>query len=853
MSDTRPLAQTAAPDTPRVVRLQLWLPLGMVLTALAILCVLLVVDGGRYIASLQQFADRTAHEELLRTRRSLEAALRRTDGSSLDGLVTGLGLDRAVRHAALVDDAGAILAATRLAWKGGAAPQLIPDYPQQAARQVLQTQREALELSIAGQRLTALAPVTLGLRPGELRATRHGLLLIEYDLSPLARQALGHLLQQALVFGSVLLLGALIAVLLARRLILRPLQVLQQGLARIGAGDFTHVPRLRGRGELRELADAMARMAAELQARSAALQDSEARYRQLSDAAFEGIVLHEDGVIVDGNAAAERLMGVPPGSLMGRDLFSFVAAHDMPIMRQRAQQGEEGVWSVDLLDHTGSIIAAECSVRQRSVGGRTLRVVAVRDIRERLAAQAEIRQLSHVDALTGLPNRHALLQQLAEEVARDGLPGRRAALAVLNLDAFKSVNDSLGMAAGDLVLRTIARRLSAALVPGQAVARINADSFALLISGLQGSLEQASATAARAVEGLLAQVAQPLHLPEHEQVLHLSAAAGVVMMPNDSREPPELLREAETAMHQAKQAGTRVQFFAHALQQAASARLLLRNDLRQALDGHGQLLLHYQPQVDRHGQILGVEALVRWQHPRRGLIPPGEFIAEAEASGLIVPLGQWVLEEAVSCLRRWRSRADELPWARQLSMGVNVSPRQFRDNDFVARVQDVLACVGVDALSLELELTENVVADDLQATLEKMAELRRHGVRFALDDFGTGYSSLSYLKHLPINTLKIDRSFVMDIGAPVQDGGSGGKSPSVLIDAIVAMAHQLDLCVLAEGVETPSQLARLVATGCDVFQGYYFSRPLPEDALVAWAQAQAGKASAQVQAVVTGP
>ena len=347
-----------------------------------------------------------------------------------------------------------------------------------------------------------------------------------------------------------------------------------------------------------------------------------------------------------------------------------------------------------------------------------LRVVAVRDIRERLAAEAQIRQLAHFDALTGLHNRRFLLEQVAAELAHapvDGQP-RRAALATLNLNAFQAVNDSLGMAAGDAALRIVAQRLSSLLTVGQSLARVDGDTFALLITDLHGDLQAASAQAARAIEQLLAAVAEPLEV--RGQALHLSAGAGVVMIPNDSRDPPELLREAETAMHRAKEAGdTQVQFFAHALQEAASERLALRNDLRQTLrlpPQAQQLLLHYQPQVDAAGHLLGVEALVRWQHPTRGMIPPGAFIAEAESCGLIVPLGHWVLHEAVACLRRWQQQADGAPWASQLTMAVNVSPRQFRESDFISRIEDVLAQVGVSALSLELELTESVVADDLE-------------------------------------------------------------------------------------------------------------------------------------------
>ena len=503
---------------------------------------------------------------------------------------------------------------------------------------------------------------------------------------------------------------------------------------------------------------------------------------------------------------------------------------------QRTTQGMEGVWEVDLQDAQGQTIPCECSVRRRQLDNRQVRVVAVRDIRTRLAAEAEIRQLAHFDALTGLSNRRSLLEQVVQELAAADLQPRRAALATININAFQSINDSLGMAAGDTVLRTMARRLSALQSQGQRLARVDGDTFALLLCDLQGDLNQASAEAARTIERLLAAIAEPLEV--QGQVLHLSAGAGVVMIPNDSRDAPELLREAETAMHRAKDAGdSRVYFFAHALQEAASERLALRSDLRRALEAKpAPLLLHYQPQVDSQGRLAGVEALVRWQDPRRGLVSPVHFIPEAEASGLIVPLGNWVLEEAATTLHRWQNDPACAPWATKLTMAVNVSARQFREADFIGRIESLIARVGIDAFSLELELTESVLVDDLEATLEKMAQLRSHGVRFALDDFGTGYSSMAYLKRLPLDVLKIDRSFTMDIDAPEHSGQ--GKRPAVLIDAIVAMAHQLDLRVLAEGVETLAQQERLLRSGCDLFQGYRFSRPLPEAEFRAWAAAQ---------------
>ena len=825
-----------ATHTVRVFNLRLWLPLSLIIAS-AVMALILVADQQRHYAQdLQRFADHTAHAELLETQRALETVLRRSDGSGTVGIVSQLGLNPAVAYAALVGPDGKVIAATRFAWKGRTAAEHLPGYPEDAVRQVRRAQRELLTLDRAQLRLTAVAPVTMGLQSGEVRATRQGMLWIDYDLRPVAAETWNQLRTQAVVLAMAVLLGSLGLLALARWGILRPVAALRAGMERIGAGDFTHLPRLQGSGDFHDLGQALQKMANELQARNTALAESEARFRQLSDASFEAIILHENGRITDANAAADRLMGVAPGGLVGTAMLSWVSPPFLERTIQRTTQGMEGVWEVDLQDAQGQTIPCECSVRRRQLDNRQVRVVAVRDIRTRLAAEAEIRQLAHFDALTGLSNRRSLLEQVVQELAAADLQPRRAALATININAFQSINDSLGMAAGDTVLRTMARRLSALQSQGQRLARVDGDTFALLLCDLQGDLNQASAEAARTIERLLAAIAEPLEV--QGQVLHLSAGAGVVMIPNDSRDAPELLREAETAMHRAKDAGdSRVYFFAHALQEAASERLALRSDLRRALEAKpAPLLLHYQPQVDSQGRLAGVEALVRWQDPRRGLVSPVHFIPEAEASGLIVPLGNWVLEEAATTLHRWQNDPACAAWATKLTMAVNVSARQFREADFIGRIESLIARVGIDAFSLELELTESVLVDDLEATLEKMAQLRSHGVRFALDDFGTGYSSLAYLKRLPIDVLKIDRSFTMDIDAPEHSGQ--GKRPAVLIDAIVAMAHQLDLRVLAEGVETLAQQERLLRSGCDLFQGYRFSRPLPEAEFRAWAAAQ---------------
>ena len=429
----------------RVFNLRLWLPLSLIIAS-AVMALILVADQQRHYAQdLQRFADHTAHAELLETQRALETVLRRSDGSGTVGIVSQLGLNPAVAYAALVGPDGKVIAATRFAWKGRTATEHIPGYPEDAVRQVRRAQRELLTLDRAQLRLTAVAPVTMGLQSGEVRATRQGVLWIDYDLRPMAVETWQQRHTQAVVLAMAVLLGSLGLLALAHWGILRPVAALRAGMERIGAGDFTHLPRLQGSGDFHDLGQALQKMANELQARNTALAESEARFRQLSDASFEAIILHENGRITDANAAADRLMGVAPGGLVGTAMLSWVSPFwSAPFSAPRRAWKACGKWTCKM--HKGQTIPCECSVRRRQLDNRQVRVVAVRDIRTRLMTEAEIRQLAHFDALTGLSNRRSLLEQVVQELAAADLQPRRAALATININAFQSINDSLGMA-----------------------------------------------------------------------------------------------------------------------------------------------------------------------------------------------------------------------------------------------------------------------------------------------------------------------------------------------------------------------------------------------------------------------
>ena len=433
---------------------------------------------------------------------------------------------------------------------------------------------------------------------------------------------------------------------------------------------------------------------------------------------------------------------------------------------------------------------------------------------ERAAAEQEGRRQALYDTLTGLPNRVlflARLQHTIERVRRH--PHERFAVLCLDLDHFKTFNDSLGHTLGDQLLTVIAQRLETCVLLGDTVARLGGDEFAILL--LEDVLDVAAAVAV--AERIQLALAAPLQLEEQELVL--SASIGIAFSADGEQSPEDVLRDADIAMYRAKSGGrARQELFDQAMHARIMARVRLEADLRRAVERQ-EFVLQYQPLIDlADGAIVGVEALVRWQHPTRGFVSPADFIPLAEETGLIVPLGEWTLRTACRQARAWR--VDGLP---PLTVSVNLSARQFRLPGLTAMIAQILQQTGLEPESLELELTESSAMEDAAATTATLQELRALGVQLALDDFGTGYSSLSYLKRFPLTTLKIDHSFIRDITSDPND--------AAITKATIVMAHALGLTVLAEGVESVDQLAFLRAHGCDRAQGFFFSRPLSADAM----------------------
>lgn len=433
---------------------------------------------------------------------------------------------------------------------------------------------------------------------------------------------------------------------------------------------------------------------------------------------------------------------------------------------------------------------------------------------ERKRAEAHIEHLAHYDSLTGLPNRAMFNDRLRQALTEAGRDGRLVAVIFLDLDQFKNINDSLGHEVGDRLLQAVAQRLRRCVRRGDTIARLGGDEFTVALADM-AQADDAGAIAQK----IIAAFSAPFNLQDRE--LFVTASVGVTIFPDDGRDAEVLLKNADIAMYRAKERGrNNFQSYSPDMNKRALQRLSLETSLRRALE-RDEFVLHYQPQVDFHdGKISGVEALLRWQHPTLGLVPPSDFIPVAEDTGLIVPIGDWVLHTALAQAKQWRGAG-----LTGVRMSVNVSGRQLQHRNLSTRVIAAVAAAGLLPEHLTLELTESMLMQNVEQSIAILSELHAAGIALSIDDFGTGYASLSYLKRFPIDVLKVDRSFVQDISTDADD--------AVIVQAIVTMAHSLGIKSVAEGVETREQIAYLVACNCDAMQGYYFSRPLPADACTA--------------------
>jgi diguanylate cyclase (GGDEF)-like protein/PAS domain S-box-containing protein len=559
-----------------------------------------------------------------------------------------------------------------------------------------------------------------------------------------------------------------------------------------------------------------ARVAAEMQRlkADAQLRDQAA----LLDKAQDAIVQYDlAGNITFWNHGAERLTGWTAKEAMGQPMHQRIFTDPTAFAEGMRQLLQTGTWQgeIEQKHRDGRMLAVESHRTLVHDGqGRPRSVLSINtDITQRKAAEREIQQLAFYDQLTQLPNRLLLMDRLQRALTGSARHGRYGALLFIDLDNFKTLNDTLGHESGDLLLQQVATRLSSCVRGVDTVSRFGGDEFVVVLEDLGNHSAEAVLIARAMGEKMLAVLAAPYVLGGVEH--NTTSSIGVAPFGQESQGTTELLKQADLAMYQAKSAGRNaIRFFNPSMQAIVNARAQLELEMRQAL-AQQEYLLHYQPQFNARGQAIGVEALVRWQHPQRGLISPAEFIPAAEDTGTIIPLGQWVLNTACRQLKTWQNQPGRAP----INMAVNVSARQFHHPDFVDQVAQAVRTSGVDARQLKLELTESLLVTDLDLTVAKMSALKDLGLGFALDDFGTGYSSLSYLKRLPLDQLKIDQSFVRDIAEDVNDAS--------IVRTIIALGQSLGLAVIAEGVETTAQRDFLALHGCTAYQGYLFSRPLP--------------------------
>ncbi|MBI5921707.1 MAG: EAL domain-containing protein [Betaproteobacteria bacterium] len=555
---------------------------------------------------------------------------------------------------------------------------------------------------------------------------------------------------------------------------------------------------------------------------AAQMMSSEVKYHQLFEQANDGIFLLDETGFVDCNHHGAQLYGLTKEQLIGRTPAELCPERQpngllsAEMAAEKIAAGMKGAtprFEWQALHADGTTLDVEISLSRVVMGGKHYLQAIVRDITARRQAEEEIKHLAFYDPLTQLPNRRLLLDRLMQALASSKRSGRFGALLFIDLDNFKMLNDTLGHDIGDLLLQQVGERLSTCVRAGDTVARLGGDEFVVMLEDLSESAREAATITETVAEKVLATLSATYQLAGYQQ--RSTPSIGATLFGHNDDAVEELLKRADLAMYQAKAAGRNtMRFFDPEMQAVVSARAAMEAGLTEAMRKE-QFLIYFQAQVDGAGKLTGAEVLLRWQHPQQGLVSPLEFIPLAEDTGLIRPLGQWVLEAACTQLAAWAGRAEMA----HFTLAVNVSALQFHEPDFVEQVLKTLEQTGANPHLLKLELTESLLVSNVEDVIAKMTALKAKGVGFALDDFGTGYSSLSYLKRLPLDQLKIDRGFVRDILTDPNDAS--------IAKMVVALAQSLDLAVIAEGVEIEAQKNFLARHGCLAYQGFLFSRPLP--------------------------
>jgi diguanylate cyclase (GGDEF)-like protein/PAS domain S-box-containing protein len=576
---------------------------------------------------------------------------------------------------------------------------------------------------------------------------------------------------------------------------------------------------LRVAGQREKNSDLLFATTKKLQTLNQELQRESEKNLALLHNASDGIhILDANGNIVEASHSFCSMLGYQRDEMIGMNVSQWDAgfAKDQKHLadfRALFENLRHGQFETRHTRKDGTVIDVEITRAPLNLEGKRVLFCSSRDITSKKQYEVQIKNLAFFDPLTKLPNRRLLQDRLHQALVSSERSGKKGAILFIDLDNFKSLNDTLGHDAGDLLLQLVAERLIANVREGDTIARIGGDEFVIILETLSDQLIETGEYTEAVGEKILSALKQPYMLGTHQ--IHSTPSIGAVLYSGRQVAIEELLKQADIAMYQAKKAGRNtLRFFDPNMQDSINARAMLENDLRGALEKR-QFKLYYQIQVDNSRRLLGAEALIRWNHPERGLVSPLQFIPLAEETGLILPIGLWVMETACDQLKVWQQDAR----TRELVLAINVSAKQFHQADFVAQVQAVIQKYGINPNLLKLELTESLLLEDIEDTISTMNTLNDIGVQFSLDDFGTGYSSLQYLKRLPLDQLKIDQSFVRDIATDSSD--------VAVVHAIIAMASSLSLDVIAEGVDSEEQQEILLNKGCTHYQGYLFGRPVP--------------------------
>lgn len=743
-----------------------------------------------------------------------------------------------VQTVLLADENNKIVMSSRYGWKGDLATEHTGYNLASSSIAISKGARYLAFNSSNTNLLQGYFPLIIKYEKGGLQK-RMGVLYVEYDITGDLNDAREATLMQASIFGLINLLASLFIAVILHLMVTRRTQILANISAKLAAGDYTVRANLKGADELSELGAAYDAMAASIEE-----SHRELRIAAVAFNAQESIMVTDSKAnIVRVNKSFEATTGYSSADVIGmnpRILSS--GRHDQRFYATMWNALiEQGKWAGEVWDKRkdGSVYPKWLTITAVYNRDQISNYVAVFvDISERKKAEEEIRNLAFFDPLTMLPNRRLLMDRLHLALVQSQRSRHYGAVLFLDLDHFKILNDTKGHAFGDLMLIEVAQRITRCIRGADSVARFGGDEFVILLEGLSAEQSEAVQQASQVAEKIRECLSETYVLNDYEH--ESSPSIGVSLFLGEEVGIDELLKRTDVAMYQAKEAGRNtVRFFELSMQATLEARALMENALRHAL-ANNELSIHFQLQTNRNHSLLGAEVLLRWNSPVLGMLAPSEFIPLAEQTKLILPIGYWVLESACKQIKKW----EQDPIAKALTLSVNVSPVQFHQPNFVAQVKSILHSTGANPVRLELELTENLVLENVELAIEKMATLREIGVRFSMDDFGTGYSSLQYIKRLPINMLKIDQSFVRDI---LTDPGD-----AVMVQTISELAKNFGFDVIAEGVEESAQIASLIARGCESFQGYLFSRPIPidefENLLGCWDERSRSAAPAEVVA-----